>query len=265
MISIAFANVKGGTGKTMTTMQLSGCLSERGYKVLVIDMDPQGNITRAFLKKRPEIGMYEFLTGETNFDDILICPYPDIDTLKNIYLLPTTYDLFYFSNDNWEEKGRKFLPTELKEKLFFLKDNKDFDIVFLDTNPTISLTSINVFCYADYILGVLDASVDSIEGFQYMSEKIKTIQKYVNPKLKILGVLLNENDRRKRISKEMLDLMQNIYHDQLFQTIIPTSSAAEESRAAGLPLIEYDPRCPAAQQYAQLTGELIKKISLGGK
>ena len=252
VMRIAFNNVKGGSGKTMTTFQLAGTLSDRGYKVLCVDLDPQGNLTRAFLPVKPGIGMYELLSGEAKFEDIVKQPYPDNNKLKNIYLLPTTYDLFYF-------KEGEYTPLHLKEELS--KHDSVYDFVLIDTNPSISFTTLNALIYANFIFGVLDASLDSIDGFQYLTEEIvEQIKEHVSKDLKIIGVLLNENDKRKNISKEILKIMKEVYGKLMFDTYISVSAKAEESRVAKLPIIEYDPRGVATDQYTTLTQELIKRL-----
>jgi chromosome partitioning protein len=236
----------------MTVFQLAGFLSDRGYKVLCVDLDPQGNLTRAFLGQKPDTGMYELLSGEVTFKDIVKQPYPDNNKLKNIYLLPTTYDLFYF-------KEGTYAPMHLKDELS--KYDGAYDFVLIDTNPSISFTTLNALIYANFIFGVLDASLDSIDGFQYLTEEIvEQIREHVSKDLKIIGVLLNENDRRKNITKEILKVMQNVYNKLLFDTYISVSAKAEESRVAKLPIIEYDPRGIATDQYAALTTELIKRL-----
>ncbi len=200
-----------------------------------------------------------------------IVKFPTFINLKNIYLIPATYDLFYFTDSNLLSLDNSKTIAELKAKIrqysFMLNtilnnSELDFDLILMDTNPYISLTSSNALIAADSIIGVLDASTDSIDGLKYLESVVSEIQQYVNPSLTLEGIVLNNNDKRTNFSEVMLKTTKKIYGDKLFKTVINPSIVNKESRAARMPLIEYDIKHLSAIQFADLASEFIKRVLL---
>jgi chromosome partitioning protein len=250
-------NVKGGTGKTNVSFQISGFLSALGYKVLCIDADPQHNLTKSYINYTPDNGLMELLNDECSFTDIVIQPYKDNDVLSNIYLLPCNYDLFFFNNDNGNNKPNK-LKTIMDAE--YDKGNLNYDVILIDTNPAISLINTNVFVYADNIIGVLDTSLDSLEGFKYLETKvIKPIQEKVNPNLKLFGIVINNNSKT-NFSMAMLKTVTRLYGDLVFDEIISTSVKNKESRASKQPLVTYCPKHSSYTQFESLTKEFVERL-----
>jgi chromosome partitioning protein len=247
-----FSNVKGGTGKTNVIYQIAGCLGERGHKILCIDTDPQHNLSKAFLGKTPTQGLYELLQGKCALDKVIYQPYKNIKSLKNIYLLPCTYDLFFYL------KGQ---ATDLKNVLGDI--HKNYDLVLIDTNPSINLITTNALVYGDKVVGVLDASTDAIDGFQYLEKNIiNSVRESLNKTLEVSGMVLNSHDTRTNFSKLMTKTIDKLYGDKVFKTIITPSYRNKESRAAKLPLIEYDKRHPSTLQFQDLTIEFLKRAGV---
>ena len=260
MNSFAFCNVKGGVGKSNSAIQLSGFISELGYKVLCIDGDPQHNLTKAFLDTTPTKGLMELLCDECTFEETIQQPYPNSSKLKNIYLLPCNYDLFFFLDDKSPNQALKFksiMDNAQRNNLL------DYDFIFVDTNPAITLISTSILLYVKNIVGVFDSSLDSMEGFRFLESKIiKPIQESTNPDLKLFGVVLNNNDRRTNFSMEMIKSMVRLYGDAVFDTIISPSVKNKESRAMRLPLAEYDPKHNSSIQFSQLAKEFVQRVGV---
>lgn len=256
MNTYGFLNCKGGCGKTNVLYMLSSFLSERGYRVLCIDTDGQHNLSKAFLNKTSSKGLSNVLDGECSVKDVIVQPYPNIPSLKNIYLLPCNYELFFYVEDGQPNKVLKFKQT--------MGDiNSEYDFVFIDTNPSISLITTSVLLYIRNIVGVLDASLDSIEGFQFLEHNIiKEIQKEANKNLKIFGIIQNNHDRRTNFTQAMMDATEKLYKKYLFKTIITPSYVNKEARAARLPLVEYNPKHPSAIQFSDLTGEFLRRVGV---
>lgn len=251
-----FFNLKGGCGKTMLIYMLSACLSERGFKCLCVDTDGQHNLSKAFLNKSPVKGLSNVLDGECSVNDIIVQPYPNNEKLQNIYLLPCNYELFFFVEDGTPNKVLKL--KKVMEQL-----NKEYDFIFVDTNPSISLITTSALLFCSNVIGVLDASLDSIEGFQFLEKKIiSEIQKKANTNLKIFGIIQNNHDRRTNFTKTMMETTKKLYKNYIFKTIISPSSINKESRAARVPLIEYDPNHPSALQFSELTGEFLRRVGI---
>lgn len=252
-------NVKGGTGKTNVSFQMSGFLSSMGYKVLCIDADPQHNLTKSYINNTPNNGLMELLNGECSFEDIVMQPYKDNDTLKNIYLLPCNYDLFFFNNDNGNNKPNKLKTIMDKE---YENGNLNYDIILIDTNPAINLINTNVFVYAENMIGVFDTSLDSLEGFRYLESKvIKPIQEKANPNLKLLGVVMNNNSRN-NFSMAMLKTVTRLYGDLVFDEIISISVKNKESRMYKIPLVTYCPKHTSFDQFKALTKEFLERLGI---
>jgi chromosome partitioning protein len=252
MIKLLLSTIKGGTGKTNTAFQVIANLSERGYKCIALDCDGQNNLTKAMLGKSPPVGLYELLTNQCNIEDIVYTPYPDNNKLKNIDIIPANYNLFNYKTGK---------PTELLDKLSII--DKYYDICIIDSNPSVSAILTNAIVCASKIIGVLDASLDSIEGFDFFKDNLMDeVKEVLNPNLEILGILLNNNNRNTQFSAELLTTAHSKYKDLMFNTMITPSTIHKESRAARLPLIEYCPRHQATLQINDLTIEIIKRLGL---
>lgn len=256
MNTFGFLNCKGGCGKTNVMYMLSSFLSDRGYKVLCVDTDGQHNLSKAFLGKSPVQGLSNVLDGECDVNDVIMQPYPNSNKLENIYLLPCNYELFFFVEDGQPNK-----VLRLKQVMENLK--MKFDFIFVDTNPSISLITTSVLLYISNIIGVLDASLDSIEGFQFLEKNIiKEIQKSANKDLKIFGIIQNNHDRRTNFTQAMIDTTEKLYKDYLFKTILSPSYINKESRAARIPLVEYDAKHPSSMQFSDLAGEFLRRVGV---
>lgn len=255
MKSIVFTNLKGGCGKSMLIFQLAGMLSDRGLKVLVIDSDPQNNLSRAFTGRTHKYGLYEVLNNEISVNKAIIQPYKktQYDSLKNIYLLPCNYDLFLYEKDSNNPQQ----IFELKEKLNTLKN---FDYVLVDTNPSLSFVLTSVYAYVDYYIGVFDISNDALDGFVFLENTIiKNIKEKVNPKLTFKGIIIN-NRKISNFNTQCINAIRSRYKDSVFSTVISDSVVNKESRALNLPVIVYDAKHPATMQYAQIASEFLKRM-----
>lgn len=255
-VRIAFSNNKGGCGKTMCLFQTSGLLSTWNYKVLCVDFDPQGNLTSAFTSKEIDVGANELLLGQVSplEKGLIIKPYPNDVLLKNIYLLPTTRELNFL--DRSRDKNQRIDIKNILGKI-----DKDFDLVLIDTSPSVNLVNALAYYYVDYIIGVLDNSNDSKDGFDYVYKTLITETQKLNPKLDILGIVAN-NNKKSNFSKTLNDVFKIRYGKYMFDTVIDNGIKAVESRAIKLPLIEYAPSEKLTNQFAHLSAEIVKRLKL---
>ena len=249
-----FANIKGGTGKSMCVYQISSCLSMLNYKVLCIDVDPQHNLSNAFLECDYKYSLVDALNNTCSLKEIIIKPYPEDDILNNIDLIPCNYDLFYFDGDNSKDKY-------LKLKQLIDNSNLDYDFILIDTNPAINILTANVLSCADNIIGVFDNSLDSIKGFQYLEDTImKDIKESINPNLEVLGIVLNNSDFRSKIGTATMKTIVRLYGDKLFDSDISASIKNKESRTAKQPLVVYEPKHKSTLQFISLTNEILERL-----
>lgn len=250
---IVFSNVKGGTGKSTLLLQVGSCLADRGYKVLFVETDAQHNLSDSIFNKVPDVGLYDLLTNKATINDVVYTPYDGINSLKNIDIIPCDYNLFNYI------KGS---PTELTDKLKPIEQY--YDVIMVDTNPSLSAILTNALVYADKIIGVLDSSISSVRGLEFLKDTvIKEIQEKLKPNIEFLGIVLNNNNRNTQFSDELLKLCNRNYGKLMFNTIIAHSVIYKESSAARIPLIEYCPRHQATMQINDLTGDIVKRLESG--
>lgn len=257
MLKIPFVNIKGGVGKTMAIFNISACLSERGKSVLLIDADPQHNLSKACLGNKGKAianGLYELLMGECQLSDIIYQPYPNTEELVNIFLIPSNYNLFLYDK-NPENPNSIYRLKEVLNQL------KNFDYVLIDTNPSLSFVLTSVLAASDAVVSVFDSSDDSIDGFVFLKENlIKSIQQTVNPELKIAGIILNNHDRRTTFSEDIITLTDKHFPKLRFNTIVKTITLNKHSRALFTPVLAYDNRHQSSLQWIDLAGEFIKRM-----
>lgn len=250
---IAVANQKGGVAKTTSTLNLGAALHEAGYKVLMVDMDPQANLTLS-MGINPEslqASLYHVLVGECRADAILRTT-PEGD------LLPASIDLAGAEIELINELGREAV---LKDKLAHLVERYDF--VLIDTPPSLGLLTINSLNAASGVLIPMQCQFLSAKGVQLLLATIDKVRTKLNPGLKLLGLLPTMFDRRLLLAKEVLSEMQERFGELVFETIIGNSVRAAESPIAGQSLITYQPNSPLTESYRQLAREVLNRVGKG--
>lgn len=219
--------------------------------------DPQCNVTKAYTEQQQDNGLYELLIDEVDLKDIILRPYDEkIPELKNIYLLPSNYNLFLYEKDS-SNPNQIF---ELKNKLKGL-DEFNFDYVLVDTNPSLSFILTSIYTYVQSYIAVFDISNDALDGFRFLEENIiKNIKKNVNHELTFKGIIINNKNRETTFNTQFITAVKRMYGKDVFNSINSTSVAAKESRLENIPLISYLSKHQLTLQYADLTGEFIKRI-----
>lgn len=248
---IAIANQKGGVGKTTTAVNLSACLGKRGKKVLLIDIDPQGNTTSGLGvdPKGVEQSIYDCIINDvpmseviikTEFDNLWICP-------SNIHLAGAELELVMRENREY------VLKNSIKE----IKDN--FDFIFIDCPPSLGLITLNSFTATDTVLVPIQCEYYALEGLGQLTNTIKMIKQKLNPEISLEGVLLTMFDARTNLSIQVVDEVKKFFKSQVFATIIPRNVRLSEAPSFGQPVIEYDKNSRGAEVYTELAEEIIKR------
>lgn len=248
---IAVANQKGGVGKSTTAINLSSCLAERGKKILLIDMDPQSNTTSGYGVEKTEIkySVYDLLMGNCIIEDaILKMEYPKMD------LIPAVTDL----------AGAEIELTELDDKEYRLKQPLDlvkdeYDYVFLDCPPSLSMITVNCLVAADSILIPMQAEYLAMEGLALLINTIEMIRKGLNPELDIEGILFTMYDGRTKLSQEIVENVKESLNVHIYDTFIPRNVRLAEAPSYGMPINLYDHKSKGAKSYAALADEMIKR------
>ncbi|MBV9931937.1 MAG: ParA family protein [Alphaproteobacteria bacterium] len=252
MIRIAVANQKGGVGKTTTAINLATALAATGWRVLLIDLDPQGNASTGLGITHAQRGLssYDVLTGEAGLDEAVIpTRVPRLD------LVPATVDL----------SGAEIELVALEERTHRLDRALDavaarWDVCLIDCPPSLGLLTINALVAAESILVPLQTEFFALEGLSQLLQTIERIRARFNPELSILGVALTMYDRRNNLSAQVADDVRACLGKVVFETVIPRNVRLSEAPSHGIPALIYDHRCPGSEAYMQLARELIGRL-----
>jgi len=249
-IVIAVANQKGGVGKTTTTANLGASLAKRGQRVLLVDMDPQGNLTSA-------VGVSK--SADRTVADALLDRQVELPVvcLENgtgrLDLVPASLSLAGAEAQLMNKLGREL---RLRDHVAQVESNYDF--ILIDTPPSLGLLTINALVAAERVLIPTEARFFSLQGLQMIEESIEEVL-YLNPKLQVLGILLSKFDRRLREEKQVADYLRERWGANVFATEIGTNSKILEAGSAGKSVFEYPGAERAAEAYAQLTEEVLRR------
>ena len=249
---IAIANQKGGVGKTTTTVNLAACLAKQGKKVLLVDIDPQGNSTSGLGidKRRCEKTVYDCLINEEKMKNVAL------DTqYENLSVCPSNLDLSGAEIDLISVIGRE---NRLKESLESVKDV--YDYILIDTPPSLGLITINTLTAANSVIIPIQCEFYALEGVSQLVETIKRIKKALNPTLFIQGIVMTMYDARTNLAVQVVDEVKRFFPGKVYKTIIPRNVRISEAPGFGRPIIHYDASSRGAEAYMDLAAEVIKSI-----
>ena len=247
---IAVTNQKGGVGKTTTAVNLSALLAEAGKKVLLIDIDPQGNATSGLGRADTDSNtVYEVLLGDAPAKDALVDT--DIEALR---LMPTSIELAGAEIELVSVENRERLLKAALESI-----RGDYDYIFIDCPPSLSLLTLNALTAADSVLIPIQCEYYALEGVGQLVNTIKLMKKKLNPELCIEGILLTMYDARTNLCAQVAQEVRNHFGEEAFDTLIPRNVRLSEAPSFGLPIHMYDAKCAGALAYRELAGEFIER------
>ena len=249
---ITVANQKGGVGKTTTAINLSAAVANKGFKTLLIDLDPQANSTMSYVDVRAvERSMYDVLvTEEIEFEKAVVPT-----QLPNLWLAPSRISLAKLES---KLIGELDGPFRLKDKL--AKTIADYDYVFIDTPPTLGMITVNALVASSHVLVPIQSSYFALEGTDDLLETIEKIKARPNPNLQLLGVVITMHDKRTTLAKDIHEQIGNVFGDRLFNTIITKSIRLEESPAYKESIFTFAPKSSGAMEYYSLSEELLARV-----
>ena len=247
---ISVANQKGGVGKTTTTINLAASIADRGYRVLIVDIDPQGNATSGLGIEKSEIDqdIYNVLIDEIPIQDTL-----HHTSIAKLDMVPATINL---SGAETELISMMARETRLKSALDAISDQYDF--IFIDCPPSLGQLSINAFTASDSILIPVQSEYYAMEGLSQLLNTIRLVQKHFNKDLGVEGVLLTMLDARTNLGAEVVKEVQSYFSKKVYKTIIPRITKLAEAPSYGQPITEYAPRSRGAKVYDDLAKEVLK-------
>ena len=247
---IAIANQKGGVGKTTTSINLSACVAEKGKKVLLIDIDPQGNATSGLsINNHDEKSVYDVLVDDIKIEDAI-----KPTMVKNLHICASNIDL---AGAEIELVSLVSRENRLKNAIDRMETN--YDYVFIDCPPSLGLITLNAFTAADSVIVPIQCEYYALEGLGQLVNSIKLVKKHLNPDLEIEGVLLTMYDSRTRLSSQVAEEVSKYFGERVFDTVIPRNIRLSEAPSHGLPISMYDPLSKGERTYKKLAKELINK------
>ena len=250
---ISVVNQKGGVGKTTTVVNISAVFSALGKKVLVIDFDPQSNASSGLgveLEDKEKHNVYDILLGEKKVEDVILKT-----KIPNLDIIPCTVDLAGAEVDLATVNNREF---KLKTELSSVADNYDF--IFIDCPPSLSLLTINALVASTTILIPLQCEFFALEGLSYLLDTAERIRDNFNSGLNINGIVLTMYDRRNKLTEQVEQDVRNCLGEMVYNTVIPRNVKLSESPSHGIPGIIYDSNCSGSIAYMNLANEMIKRI-----
>lgn len=250
--TIVIANQKGGVGKTTTAINLSTCLAEKGFRVLMIDEDPQGNASSGLGidKSAVEASVYQVLLGTVPASEAVIKT-----EYENLFVLPSSMDLaaaeVELVNIPNRERMLKIAIDEIRDL---------YDYIIIDSPPSLGLITLNALAASDEVLVPIQCEFYALEGLSQLVKTINLVKKRINPKLKIEGVVLTMYDGRTNLSSQVVQEVIRFFPEKVHQVIIPRNVRLGEAPSFGVPITKYDPKCAGAVSYRKLADEIA-----GGK
>ena len=248
---IALANQKGGVGKTTSTINLSAALGIKNKKVLLIDLDPQGNATSGVGvdKESAENSIYDVLINDVNIKDAIVKT-----NCKNLDLCPSNIQL----------AGAEIEMVDIEKREFVFKNaikdiRNEYDYILIDCPPSLGLLTLNAFVAVDTILIPIQCEYYALEGLSQLIKTIKEIKKSLNKDLDLEGVLLTMFDSRTNLSVQVAEEVKKYYPDKLYKSVIPRNVRLSEAPSYGMSIFEYDKHSKGANSYLSLAKEVIKR------
>ena len=249
---ISVINQKGGVGKTTTVVNLATALAEHGKKILVIDLDPQGNATTGLgiSNNNKEKNIYKIIIGQENPNNCI-----QESCVKNLDLIGSNVNLSGLEVETASNPKRAFLLKEIleqNEKLFSQYEN-----IFIDCPPSLSLLTVMSLVVADELLVPLQTEFFALEGISQLVKTIERIKINLNPGLNIRGILLTMFDKRNKLSNQVDEEARKYFKDKVYKTVIPRNVRLSEAPSHGIPCIVYDRGCLGSKSYLQLAKEFM--------
>lgn len=249
--AIAIFNQKGGVGKTTTNINLAACLAMKGKRVLILDIDPQGNTTSGvgISKRELDVTTHEILIEDDHHPGEAVVP----TGIENLDIMPASVQLAGAEVELINIAGRE---KRLKMAIDVLKP--EYDYIFIDCPPSLGILTINALTAVDSVLIPIQCEFYALEGVSQLMSTIQIVRSNMNPELKIEGVILSMFDGRTNLSVQVVEEVKKYFKDKVYTTVIPRNVRLAEAPSHGMPVIQYDPKSAGAQAYMEFADEFLE-------
>lgn len=254
---LTLANQKGGVGKTTTAINLATALAAIGERVLIIDIDPQGNASTGLGVERQQraLSAYDVLVGEASIADTML-----MTDVPNVGLVSSTMDLLGVEMVIASAQDRAFRLRSALDKIDDLRiDGKPISYVLIDCPPSLNLLTINALAAADAVLVPMQCEFFALEGLSQLLQTIEQIRSSLNPQLHVQGIVMTMYDKRNNLSEQVLNDVRSEMGDLVYNTVIPRNVRLSEAPSYGKPALLYDLKCAGSQAYLRLATEVIRR------
>ena len=248
---IVFANQKGGVGKTTSAVNVAACLGELGKRVLLVDLDPQGNTSSGvgINKKTMKLSTYDVIIGRSPAESCIV------ETgFQNLWVMPSNISL---AGAEFELVTDEMRVYRMRNALITVKDN--FDYILIDCPPSLGILTVNCLVASDLVIIPMQCEFYSLEGLSQLVQTIKKCRRLYNPQLELLGILITMYNGRLNLSLQVMDELRRYYAGKLFRTPVLRNVKLSEAPGYGQPIIYYDPRSKGAEAYRAVTQEIVER------
>lgn len=249
--TIAIVNQKGGVGKTTSAVNLAAAVAAKGYKVLLVDIDPQGNATSGLgiNKREMKISSYDIIVNSVPVEKVMLHT-----KFTNLWVVPSSMNL---AGAELELVDMAHREAKIKNSLALVKDI--FDFIFLDCPPSLGLITLNGLCAADTVLVPIQCEYYALEGLSQLMSTIRQVKRLYNPLIDMEGVLLTMFDGRLNLTHQVVEELKRFFPQKVYKTVIPRNVKLSEAPSFGMPILYYDKKSKGAESYNELADEFLNK------
>jgi chromosome partitioning protein len=249
---LAVVNQKGGVGKSTTAVNLAAALGDLGERILLVDLDPQGNATSGFglNKNQRDVCIYDALLGDTPITQII-----EPTQVENVFVAPATIQLAGAEIELVSAMSREGRLRAILQPVL-----SDFDFVIIDCPPSLGLLTINALTVADGLVVPVQCEYYALEGLSKLLDSVRLVKTHLNPSLDIFGAVMTMYDSRTRLSQQVVEEVRDFFGDRVFDTLIPRTVRLSEAPSHGMPVTLYDPTGRGAEAYRALAKEVLGRV-----